>query len=251
MTVDMVCKVKDIKQIAPDTMEMILTHPNLPFIKGGQFCNIKIPNADGNILRRPFCIAQTSSSGKDFVVVFAIKGEGTKKLGQVKKGDDLSVLLPLGNGFDLKSFKRIAVVGGGLGVLPLLSAVCDNKDKEFFSFLGFRNKDNIVKLSEFSKRCEKTTVFTDDGSFGMKGFVTDKLKDYLEEIKPDAIITCGPHSMLNAIKKLNFSLPVLVSMEERMACGVGVCLVCTCGVSGENKRVCKDGPVFDLSEVTL
>lgn len=249
MVTDTLCRVKICRQIAPGVFELVLSCASLPHIRGGQFCNVKIPDSPDKILRRPFCVVNVGKN--EFSIVFAVKGAGTAKLSALNEGDTVSVLLPLGNGFDLTAFSSVAVVGGGIGVLPLLNAMNYFKDKRYYTFLGFRDNANVIMLDEFKKRSEELVVCTDDGSFGVKGYVTEEFYKQLNFLQFDAVITCGPHSMLKALKKLNLQLPIFVSMEERMACGVGACLVCACAVDGENRRVCKDGPVFRLSEVEL
>lgn len=251
---DLIAKVKTVKLIAENVYQMVLTLPEaVGEVKGGQFLNLS--SGDGSrLLRRPLGIVK--AEGKEVTVCFQVKGEGTAALARAEEGQKLSVLLPLGNGFNLpREAKRIAVLGGGVGVFPLVPVVCGNKDKKFYTYLGFRNKNCVCFLNEFSSG-EKLTVVTDDGSYGAKDNAVNAFLKERETVNADLIIACGPPVMLRALKKAlkdnAIKTPCLVSLEERMGCGIGACLVCVCGKSdGTNARVCKDGPVFDINEVEI
>lgn len=251
---ELVTKVKEVKNIAENTFSLTVTLPeSVGEIKGGQFLNISTGD-NSRLLKRPLGIVK--AEGNDITVCFQVKGEGTKALANAKRGEELTVLLPLGNGFDIpKSAKNIVVLGGGVGVFPLLPVVCGNKDKNFYTYLGFRNKNCACLLDEF-KASKKLTVVTDDGSLGGKNNAVNAYFEEIDEVPADLIIACGPPVMLRALKaKLKESgvkTPCFVSLEERMGCGIGACLVCVCKKSdGGNARVCKDGPVFDIDEVEL
>ncbi len=218
----------------------------------GQFLHIACGN--GTLLRRPISIC-TWQSGL-IRIVFQVKGEGTKWLSERKTGDVLDVLGPLGNGFDLKSLgERPVFVGGGIGVPPMLA--CAQKAKAEgaspTAVLGFRDKDAVILEEEFKEICG-TFVTTDDGSYSIKGFVTDVLKGKLNGAT--GVAACGPRLMLKGVAGLaeDAGVPCQVSLEERMGCGIGACLVCVCGLRDNNGgtrygHVCKDGPVFDSKEV--
>ena len=225
----------------------------LPPIRCGQFLHLKVGGA--YLLRRPFCIHAFTE--QTVTVVFAVVGGGTKQLASCKEGDTLYAVLPIGNGFTLEEKnKTVVLLGGGLGCAPLATVPVLYPDKTYHSYLGFGNKDAVLFEQTFAA-FGKTTVATNDGSYGKKGFVTDVLKEDLARVKPDVILTCGPTPMLKAAAKLTLEtgIPAYMSGEQRMGCGVGACLVCTCAVKGEdgvhNKRVCVDGPVFKLEEVLL
>lgn len=251
---ELLSTVKQIALIAENVYSLTVTLPeSAGEIKGGQFLNIS--TGDGSrILKRPLGIVKVE--GNDITVCFQVKGEGTIALSRVKQGDKLSVLLPLGNGFDIpENAKNVVVLGGGVGVFPLLPVVCGYKDKKFYTYLGFRNKNCACLLKEFDAG-EKLTVVTDDGSLGAKNNAVDAYFNEINEVPADLIIACGPPVMLRALKRKltdgGIKTPCLVSLEERMGCGIGACLVCVCKKSdGTNARVCKDGPVFDISEVEL
>lgn len=251
---ELIAKVKEVKNIADNTYSLTVTLPeSAGEVRGGQFLNIS--TGDGSrLLKRPLGIVK--ADGCDITVCFQVKGEGTVALSQAKAGDPLSVLLPLGNGFIIpETAKHIVVLGGGVGIFPLVPVVNGYSDKKFYTYLGFRNKNCACLLNEF-ERSERLTVVTDDGSLGKKNNAVDAYFSEIGEVPADLIIACGPPVMLRALKRKlkekGVKTPCLVSLEERMGCGIGACLVCVCRKSdGSNARVCKDGPVFDINEVEL
>lgn len=251
---ELISTVKQVGQIAENVYALTVTLPeDIGKIKGGQFLNIA--TGDGSrLLKRPLGIVKCD--GRDVTVCFQVKGSGTVALSQAKVGDKLAVLLPLGNGFDIPaSAKNIVVIGGGVGVFPLVPVICGNSDKKFYSYIGFRNKNCACLLNELGKS-EKLTIVTDDGSMGEKNNAVNAFIKDRQNVQADLIIACGPPVMLRALKTAlkdnGIKTPCLVSLEERMGCGVGACLVCVCKKSdGTNARVCKDGPVFDVNEVEL
>lgn len=250
---DLIATVKENKPIAENVYMITLTLPeSADALHGGQFVNLSVGD-NSLLLRRPLGVCITD--GNDLSLCYQVKGKGTRKLTEAKAGDKLNVLLPLGNYFDLSHYKNIAVVGGGVGIFPLIATVRENSDKSFYSYLGFRNGNCVCLLDEF-KKSVKLTVTTDDGSYGKKGNAVDAFFADAENVKVDAIIACGPPVMLKALKSRlvegNVKTPCFVSLEERMGCGIGACLVCVCKTSGgKNARVCKDGPVFNIMEVDL
>lgn len=246
-------KVKNNALIAENIYAMTLTLPeSVGEIKCGQFLNVSVGDS-AHLLKRPFGVMKVE--GDDVTFCYQIKGEGTEILSQTQPGTSLSVLLPLGNGFDLKDVKNVVVIGGGVGVFPLISVIRQYKDVNFHSYIGFRNKSAVCLLDELEKSASLKVV-TDDGSYGEKGNAVEAyIKDY-KNVRADVIIACGPPVMLKVLKRTleenSIDTKCLVSLEERMGCGIGACLVCTCKKSnGDNARVCKDGPVFDIREVEL
>ncbi len=246
--------VKRNEQIARGIYLMTLTLPQeVPFI-AGQFLNVSTGNKS-HLLKRPFGIMR--ADGRDVTFCYQLKGEGTLSLSRAKAGDILQVTIPLGNGFALpESAKRIAVVGGGVGIFPLLAVVENYKDKDFLTYLGFRSKDYACLIEDFRRASSSLCVVTDDATLGKKGNAVSAFLSDFGRAKPDLIISCGPLVMLRALKSAlaerGISVPCLVSLEERMGCGIGACLVCVCKTSdGQNARVCRDGPVFDINEVQL
>lgn len=246
-------KVKNNVLIAENIYAMTLTLPeSVGEIKCGQFLNVSVGDSS-HLLKRPFGVMKVE--GDDVTFCYQIKGEGTKILSETQSGTSLSVLLPLGNGFDLKDAENVVVIGGGVGIFPLISVIRQYKDVNFYSYIGFRNKSAVCLLDELEKSTSLKIV-TDDGSYGEKGnAVSAYLKDY-KNVRADVIVACGPPVMLKVLKQTleekSIDIKCLVSLEERMGCGIGACLVCTCKKSnGDNARVCKDGPVFDIREVEL
>lgn len=248
---DFISTVKDNRKIAENVYMITLTLPKHDEkICGGQFVNLATGD-NSLLLRRPLGVCKLN--GNDLTLCYQVKGKGTKKLTEAKAGDELKVLLPLGNGFDLSAYKSVAVVGGGVGIFPLIATLRENKDKDFYSYIGFRNKGAVCLLDEFDG-CKKLVVTTDDGSYGEKGNAVQAF--FNDNPKVDAIISCGPPVMLRALKRelqeRGVKTPCFVSLEERMGCGIGACLVCECKTAdGGNARVCKDGPVFDINKVEL
>ncbi len=219
-------------------------------VRAGQFVML---GAKGFPLRRP--IAVCMAEGERVTVCYRVKGGGTRALSELKAGETLPVLLPLGNGFFVKeNEKRIAVIGGGVGIFPLVSVIREYAGKkEIFSYMGFRNQ-NALCMQEELKKSTSLTLASDDGSFGFHGTAVQAFEREFETVKPDIIVACGPTPMLRALKEAtkNKGVPVYVSLEERMGCGIGACLVCVCEkTNGAHARVCKDGPVFELGEVVI
>lgn len=219
----------------------------------GQFVNIR---AEGFTLRRPISICGIDRAAGTLRVVFLVKGEGTKKIAETNEGEYIDMIAPLGNGYSVSNIPdngRVIVVGGGIGVPPLLETAknCINVT----AVLGFRSYKNIILADEFRAVCKDVIICTDDGSVGEKAIVTAPLKRELEKGDVAAVFSCGPTRMLNAVADMAKEYGVFceVSLEERMGCGVGACVGCVARISrnGEEKllRVCKDGPVFNAEEV--
>ena len=221
-------------------------------VRCGQFGNISIGST--HLLRRPIAICKVEN--REVTFCYQIKGDGTKTLKEMGAGTRLSVLMPLGNGFFVEeNEKKVALVGGGVGVFPLISVLRAYADtKEISAYIGYRNKNAVCGVEEFEK-ADKFVAVTDDGSYGEKmNAVQAFAADLAKGNRPDVVLACGPTPMLRALKTLveKENLPCYISLEERMGCGIGACLVCVCDLSGGKKaRVCKDGPVFKADEVNL
>ncbi len=235
---DFTIKSRDIARIA---------HP-------GQFVQIRVPNM---LLRRPISLADINLD-KDYIrIVFEVKGEGTKYLSQYKEWENIDVLGPLGRGFTmLPPNKKVYLVGGGIGMPPLVPlAAYYGGNATVIS--GFRNAKSMILDEEFKRYYNECILCTDDGTAGIKGFTTDVLHQRLKQgERPDMIYACGPRPMLKRVAELadEFGIECEISMEERMACGVGACLGCACKTRGHDgtsgyAHVCKDGPVFNSKEV--
>ncbi|NLJ98163.1 MAG: dihydroorotate dehydrogenase electron transfer subunit [Tissierellia bacterium] len=209
--------------------------------KPGQFYMLRGWELDP-LLPRPISICDISDGIITFL--YEVRGRGTHIISKLKKGDTLELLGPLGNGFDLNIEDKIAIVSGGIGVAPLIYLMKGFKgDMDFYC--GFRNE--AYYLDEIREHVDNTHISTEDGSVGHRGFVTDLFlpKRY------DMVLTCGPIPMMNRVVEMckDKNVPVYVSMESRMACGIGTCLGCTIETTSGMKRVCKEGPVFSGEEV--
>ncbi len=221
-------------------------------VRCGQFGDIAVGGT--HLLRRP--IAVCKADGNEVTFCYQIKGEGTQMLKSMGVGTRLNVLMPLGNGFFVEeNEKKVALVGGGVGVFPLVSVVRQyGKDKEISAYIGYRNKSMVCGVDEFEKAAKFVAV-TDDGSYGEKMNAVQAFEaDLKKGNRPDVVLACGPTPMLRALKAVTEreNLTCFVSLEERMGCGIGACLVCVCDkTDGKKARVCKDGPVFNATEVIL
>jgi len=219
----------------------------------GQFLHIKC--GEERLLRRPISIC--SVRGDDINFVFEVKGEGTRWLSERPPGQQINVLGPLGNGFTMPDGNLI-VVGGGVGTPPMLFAA-ESAKKTVTAILGFRSADRVILVNKFKEVCDNVYITTDDGSEGIHGAVTKPLEDLLKSGGYTAVMSCGQLIMQKAVAELcgQYGVPCQVSLEERMGCGIGACLVCACETLNiENNtinmsRVCADGPVFDSREVIL
>lgn len=216
--------------------------------RAGQFLHI-LCGGDA-YLRRPISVCEVIDN-KSLRFIFSVRGKGTEALAAKKLGEELDILGPLGNGFaPVDGDGRVLLVGGGIGVFPLLE-LAKQFGKRASVLLGFKTQSEMMLTEEFSKYADNVFVATDDGSCGYKGLVTDLLKNITSSNEVSMIYICGPTPMMRASAMVagEMGVPAQVSLEERMACGVGACVTCACTIAGERKRVCKDGPVFTASEV--
>lgn len=225
----------------------------------GQFAGI-FPPSDARILMRPISICEADAAKGEIRFVYRVSGEGTRLISGCEPGDELDILSVLGNGFptDVCEGKKVAVMGGGIGIPPMLytSRVLAGLTKETEIYLGYRNNDTFL-AAEFVPY-GTVNVVSEDGSTEYKGNVLDALKE--RGFAPDVILACGPMPMLRAIKKYaeEAGCKAYISLEERMACGVGACLGCVAKTVKKdehshvnNTRVCTEGPVFDATEVEI
>lgn len=256
---ELIVKVVGNEEIAPGIYEIEFRLPEDINFRCGQFVNLSVGDG-GHLLRRPFAILFYDRATHTAGVCYQVKGAGTKLLSEKKDGDELTCVIPLGNGFVLREEeKRVALIGGGVGVFPLLSVLGQyhDSDKHFRCYMGFRNASYVNTFGQFDHRSDALFVATDDGSFGKKGTAVSEFFADFEQAKPDVIFACGPIPMLRALKsglaERNIHTPCYVSLEERMGCGIGACLVCVCHTANgqANVRVCKDGPVFEIGEVEI
>ena len=212
--------------------------------------------APGFTLRRPISICGIDRERGTLRFVFEVRGNGTEAIASLGEGECPDVLAPLGNGFRIPEGKRIVVVGGGIGVPPLLGV--SHVSRELCTaIIGFRDYTKIILADEFKENGSETILCTDDGSVGREGVVTAPLEEVLKKGETAAVMACGPTPMLKAVVDMcgRYDVPCQISLEQRMGCGVGACVVCSCMTVRDGKeyysRVCKDGPVFNAEEVKL
>ncbi len=208
----------------------------------GQFINIRL---DGLYLRRPISVCDLSEDS--VTIIYKVVGKGTEKMSGMKPGERLDVLSGLGNGYDTSvSGPSPLLIGGGVGVPPLylLAKELLKEDKSVSVILGFNSADEVFYEEEFKALGCGVRLATADGSKGIKGFVTDALSG----LEYSYIYTCGPEPMLKAVYKSTDS-PAQFSFEERMGCGFGACMGCTCETVTGYKRICRDGPVLFKEEI--
>ncbi len=231
-----------------DVYELNLFFAELPPINCGQFAMVDCGDSEGITLKRPISIHSFDTN--TVTLLYQKVGKGTQALSRKREGN-IDILLPLGNGFDINGYKKIALVGGGLGIFPLYSVIMKHPNLEYHAYLGCRNTDDFVCDDKFLAKCNNTVIATDDGSRGCSGSIIDYIKEDISQF--DVVFACGPKPMLKALKQIDndTQTPIFVSMEERMGCGFGACRTCTCKTINGNKRVCVDGPVFDINEVIL
>jgi len=229
--------------IAPNVYEMVLQGDTSALRAPGQFVNIKL---EGFFLRRPISVCDYDAS--TITIIYKVVGKGTAYMAALNTGAELDVLVGLGNGFDTaKSGAQPLLIGGGAGVPPMyhLAKQLLAQGKQPIAILGFNTAEEIFYQQEFEALGIRTIVCTADGSVGVRGFVTDavaQLSDYT------FYYACGPEPMLKALYNACASDGEL-SFEERMGCGFGACMGCTCKTKYGNKRICKDGPVLEKEEI--
>ncbi len=247
------------EQLCAGVYSMWIATNAAKYAKAGQFISVYV-NSDSKLLPRPISICEIGD-GK-LRIVYRVAGEGTKELSEMSEGGSLDILGPNGNGFLAKAGEKITpdtkalLIGGGIGIPPMLE-LAKQMTCDVTIVAGYQSSQGMF-LTEELESAGRLVVSTDDGSFGHKGTVVDAIAE--EGITADMIFACGPRPMLKGVKKLakEAGISAYISMEERMACGIGACLGCvtasteTDGHSKvKNKRVCADGPVFEASEVEL
>jgi dihydroorotate dehydrogenase electron transfer subunit len=220
----------------------------------GQFIHVRISNGLEPLLRRPFGIHGVSGDRVD--IIYEVVGKGTEMLSRKKAGEPLDVLGPLGNGFKLNPKKDAAMqilVAGGMGVAPLAFLAKRLAKSKTLVLIGAKTKNHIICEKEFKVLGAQVKIATDDGSRGFKGYISELLRKVLLNTgcRPSTIYACGPKPMLKEIKNICLArnIPGQASFEENIACGLGACLGCAISTKSGFKRVCCDGPVFDVKEV--
>ncbi|WP_326717952.1 dihydroorotate dehydrogenase electron transfer subunit [Vagococcus jeotgali] len=248
------------KEIAPDIFEMTLSGELVKeMTKPGQFIHIRIPRSD-LLMRRPISLAEIDHSNHTCKIIYRTDGEGTTVLSQLKQNDLLDVLGPLGNGFEIEMVAPgdvVYVIGGGIGIPPLyqLGKELFAKGATIYFLNGFASKEVVYYEEEFKKLGE-LFIATDDGSCSIKGHVGNLMEEIVLQTKtPKAVFACGPSGLLRSVEERFDNHPhVYLSMEERMACGIGACYACVCPSKkdpAKNKKVCDEGPIFKSGEVII
>ena len=246
-------QITDNRALAKDIFSITVKCPEIAEAAlPGQFVHI-LPK--GATLRRPISICGIDKENGSLRIVFVVKGEGTKTISQMSPGENIDMLAPLGHGFTVdESFKKVLLVGGGIGTPPMIPLAQIYKSKAVV-ISGFRSFDAVILQEDFKNTGAETILCTDDGSLGIKGFVTEPLEEKLKEGGVDMVYACGPMPMLKNIAGICERYDTLceVSLEERMGCGIGACLVCACKTKKDGQEhfahVCKNGPVFNSKEV--
>ena len=228
--------------LTENVKKLVLVGDTSEITTPGQFINIKI---DGLYLRRPISVFDWDYFS--VTVIYKIVGEGTELLAKKNIGEKLDILTGLGNGYNTsKSGNAPLLIGGGVGIPPLFG-LCRRLIKENKTptvILGFNTKDEVFCEKDFLDLGVKVIITTVDGTYGEKGFVTDQMN----KVNYSYFYTCGPMPMFNAIEKVALTSGQY-SFEERMGCGFGACVGCTCKTKYGNKRICKDGPVLEREEI--
>jgi len=235
-------------EIAYNTYEMKLKGDTSTITNPGQFLNIKIDDSYQNFLRRPISISTYKEN--EITIIYKTFGTGTKRLSLKKRFDKLDVLSPLGNGFTVKlNNGKPILIGGGVGVPPLLGVAqkLNKNNIKFDVVLGFNNKYDVFLEAKFRSLADKVYIATMDGTYGNKGNVIDIIKTM--NLDFDYYYACGPEKMLHALVKEGYRGQL--SFEERMGCGFGACMGCSHKTIDSYKRICKEGPVLESSEVFI
>ena len=234
--------VEENKNIAEKVYKMILSGDTSAVTNSGQFINIKL---DGFYLRRPISVCDYDE--KTVTIIYKVVGAGTEKMSRIQKGEKLDILTGLGNGYDLeKSGNTPLLIGGGVGVPPMYN-LCKRliaQNKKVSVILGFNSHADVFYEEEFRNLGAEVYVTTADGSYGQKGFVTDAMKS----LSYSYFYACGPEMMLKNVQK-TANTSGQMSFEDRMGCGFGACMGCSCKTLAGNKRICKDGPVMETEEI--
>lgn len=252
-----ICKVVNQVKIAEDIFELTVRANLASDISSpGRFVHIRVTNGFDPLLRRPISISSFDKENGLFTMIYRVDGKGTALLSEIRNGEEIDILGPLGNGFPVEETaigETALLVGGGIGVPPLyeLSKQLKAKGVKVVHILGFQTANAMFYEKKFLENGE-TYIATVDGTYGTKGFVTDVIEGL--ELDFHTLYACGPRPMLKALEERYPGKKVFLSLEERMGCGIGACFACVCkdandpsGVS--YKKVCSDGPVFRAGEV--
>lgn len=264
MKVNIKAKIVNIEQLKPDIYKFgVEAKEIVESAKPGHFIEIRVSDSIEPLLRRPISIYNLNKEAGILEFIFQVKGKGTEILAKRKIGEELDILGPIGYGtFEIKAYENVAIIGGGIGTFPLYELAKELKQDTKSNvniYLGFRSKDYVVLEEEFKQVSDKLVITTDDGTYGISGFAINELKKDIEQGTIDKIFACGPLPMLKAVQALSLekNIPCEISLEEKMACGLGVCLGCAVKTAASPKdapeywHVCKAGPVFNARDVEI
>ncbi len=233
-----------------DSLFMLTLHSDeLPPLGPGQFVNVKVEDAPGVFLRRPISVHDVEPVKKRLYLLIKKAGTGTRKLAELKEGEKLNIILPLGNTFPIPESGRCLLVGGGVGVAPMLHLAKEMKSRGLHPvvLIGVRSREEIVRREAFEQYAELYYT-TEDGSYGEKGYPTQHsvLAQHF-----DHIFCCGPEAMMKAVAGYAYknNIDCHVSLENSMACGIGACLCCVTDTREGHKCVCSEGPVFNIKDL--
>jgi dihydroorotate dehydrogenase electron transfer subunit len=246
--------VKENKSLNTDYCLLKLTRNELiPEILPGQFVQVEIKNSPTTFLRRPISVHFIDKKRNEMWLLIQLIGDGTRKLAEISTGEKLNLIFPLGNCFSVPDAdaKKLLLIGGGVGIAPLLYLGAELNEKGFQPdfLLGARTENDLLQLEEFRKYGE-VYITTENGNLGEKGFVTNH--SILQQRNVDFIYSCGPKPMMIAVARYaqQNQIPCEVSLENRMACGIGACLCCVEKTKNGNTCVCTEGPVFNINQLT-
>jgi len=247
---DVECTVVSNSHVTENTYHMVL-QGEVPLSSPGQFSMVQVSSSMDPFLRRPLAVLGQDS--KHLELLYRIKGDGTRILSGKRHGDSVKVLGPLGRGFTRHDGKRIIFIAGGTGLPPVLSLA--ERIRSGIFIIGSKSRQDLPLLERIESIANtQTIVMTEDGSRGAKGLATDALREALVDIgegDETVLYACGPEGMLREVSRIAAKTGILceISLEERMSCGFGACTGCTVRTINGNKRVCKDGPVFNALDV--
>lgn len=236
-------KILSNENLAPDIYAMEMETSISSRVKPGQFVQVQVP---GFYLRRPISVCEIN--GNRMTLIYKVVGQGTDVMHNMHAGEHINLFGPLGNGFPIED-RNVVLIGGGVGIPPLVETAkhyCTN-GKHVTAVLGFNTREQIFLAERLEELGCDVIIATMDGTFGVKGTVMDAMKE--KNIAGDFVEACGPMPMLKAVSA---SCHGYISLESRMACGIGACMGCVVkDIHGESLRVCKDGPVFEIGKVVL
>lgn len=241
------------EKVGPDMWRLVAELPEtVAIVRPGQFVHVRVGGMWDPFLRRPFSPTRVWRERGEMELIYRVVGRGTAGMTELRQGDKIDSLGPLGSVFT--PTEDVVMVGGGVGIAPMVFAANEMKTRRCRVVIGGRNKDELFWQDLFPATGVELRLCTDDGSVGHHGFVTDVLPELLAVDRPERVFTCGPEIMMIKVAEIaeRVGVPCEVSLERRMGCSTGGCLACVCDArGGGHYKVCQDGPVFDSREVRL